>query len=46
MNYSHFMVATRDPSLLQDEVFLDRNFKELDCFENGFLTKESIQVAF
>lgn len=45
INYSHFLIGTLDPILIEDPVYLDCLFKELDCLNEGFLTKESVQIA-
>lgn len=45
LTYTQFLQATLEPSLFADETLLEWHFKELDAFQEGFLTKESIKVT-
>ena len=45
ITHTQFVVATLEPSALSDDVLLSF-FRELDSLQEGFLTKESIKVAF
>ena len=45
INYSNFIIGTLDPVLIEDRALLDCLFKELDVLNEGFLTKESVQIA-
>ena len=45
VDYFQFWIASIDPELLQDEALLECLFNELDSLQEGFLTKESIEVA-
>lgn len=45
ITHTDFVVATLEPSAISEEV-LRSFFNELDSVEDGFLTKESIKIAF
>ena len=45
LTYSQFLIATLNQELLVDEQLIENLFKELDCFREGFLTKQSFSVA-
>lgn len=46
LTYSQFLIATLDPELLTDETLLRYNFNDLDSLKEGFLTKQSLLIAF
>ena len=45
ISYTHFLIGTLDPTLINDPKQIECLFKELDCFNADFLTKESVQIA-
>ena len=45
ISYTHFLIGTLDPTLIEDPMHLECLFKELDCLNEDFLTKESVQIA-
>jgi len=45
LTYSQFLLATLDPSITHNSILLEHYFRDLDTFKEGFLTKESLQVA-
>ena len=46
ITYSQFLFATLDPDILHDETLLRYNFNDLDSLKEGFLTRQSLSIAF
>ena len=46
ITYSQFLFATLDPNILHDETLLRQNFNDLDSLKEGFLTRQSLTIAF
>ena len=46
ITYSQFIIATLDPEIMNDETLLRYNFNDLDSLKEGFLTRQSLVIAF